>query len=174
MFSEKTFSQWDKVLYMDSKTNVLQPITETFFQNIDSMGLLLANPDAWPTFPHDWTIGAQLSRGCNDSEKLYSELNRTFQVESQDYFQSTVVLFDTKILTSSSILELCALYHKWGVLADSDQIIFSLYWNDLKKVYKPLPYRVYGNSGSSSKYTIPYDFYARMTGPYVLTAHRVP
>lgn len=172
MFSNAVVGQWNTVLYMDSKTNILRPISETFFQNIDIEGTLMANPDAWPTFSEDWSMARQLSRGCNNTQQLYQELARTVNLSSTDYFQSTVVLFDTSILSPASAVELCQLYHKWGPLADGDQIILSLYWNNIKRLYKPLPYRVYGASAS---YTIPYDYDEKLPGaPYVLIAHRVP
>lgn len=175
MFSKTVFDRWDTVLYMDSKMNILRPLSETFFENINVRGTLMANPDAWPAFLEDWTMATQLSRGCNDTLLLYRELSSTLNLNSTDYFQSTVLLFDTHILTDSTLADICKLYHKWGALADSDQIIFSVYWNNIKRLYRPLPYRVYGISGSPTMYTIPYDYYERLPGaPYIITAHRIP
>uniref|UniRef100_A0A7S4B8T7 Uncharacterized protein n=1 Tax=Chrysotila carterae TaxID=13221 RepID=A0A7S4B8T7_CHRCT len=88
--------------------------------------------------------------------------------------QSTLMLYDTSILRDTDMQEIDALFHRFGRIADGDQSILSLYFHNLRKVYRPLPYRLLETN------EVPYDFSSRIRAAragvdgasYVITAWR--
>ena len=159
------FKKWKKVLYVDSLVNIHRPLTPAFFEQIDLKGKILANPDSWPKA--EWTLRTQFLEKCNPS--LFKELEelRKNSFDTVDYFQSTVMLYDTSILMPSTLIEILQLYQKFGEIADSDQSIFSLYWVVLKQKYSSFPYRL------QDTLEVPYDYFRRLAdAKYILTSHR--
>lgn len=70
---------------------------------------------------------------------LYKELNTTYNLEV-DYFQTTIMLYDTAILTPNLLPDIVAMYHKWSEVAESDQSIFSLFFgNQGNNMWRQIP-----------------------------------
>jgi len=157
------FKAWRRVLYMDSRVNVRLPLLGLFFSAIDSSKSVLANPDSFPKM--EWTLRSQFHSDCDPL--LFNKLEQLVDLNTTDYFQSTVVLYDTDALPGPSAYEeLVEMYHTWGPIADSDQSILSLYFAATKRLYRPFPYRIENG-------ILPYDFAERIPdGKYILNAWR--
>ena len=165
LFNKSFFGKWNRVLWMDAKSNIHLPISEVFFDLIDAKDKIMANPDAWPAFLGEWTYGKLFLRKCN--EPLHNELGKKIDLKSSDYYQSGLLLFDTAILTENTLHELLHAYHEYGGISSGDQMIFSYYWRWMRNLIEPLPYRV------KHTFQTPYDFEKRIpSAPYVVTAWR--
>ena len=146
---------------MDARNDIHYPLAP-FFSAIDSTGSLLANPDAWPA-------AASVTRDhffadCNPT--LMDAVEARFDLDLE-FFQSTLMLFDTSLLEDSTVAEIARLYAEYSPIASSDQIIFSLYWHQVRHAYRHLPYRL------PESLMIPYDFLPRVPDArYIVTAWR--
>lgn len=142
----------------------------------------MANPDAWPADTDTHKLDSQFFKDCD--AKMYKRLQSEEDL-AQPFFQSTVrcvggafagppplmwrlvqvMLYDTSVITSSTINDLAALSYKYAPITSSDQPIMSLYFHNHKHQYRPLPYRLPFTD------EIPYDFSERLEGGrYIVTA----
>jgi hypothetical protein len=155
------FKAWDRILWMDARTNVHRPLVP-FFHAIDSTGVLFANPDAWPEAVN--TLSRQFYSNCN--ELLFENLSKRFDL-SREYFQSGLMLFDSNLIDSNTLRDILILFHEYPEIVSGDQPLFSLYWDQIRGVYKQLPYRL------PQSLEVPYDFSQRIsTARYITTAWR--
>lgn len=91
-----------------------------------------AHSNAYPTY--EWSLRTGFHRNCSTS--LYAQLKSEHNLNS-DYFQSTVMLYDTRLLQNLSAL--ISLYIRFGPIADGDQDILSLYYMSIVRHWTPLP-----------------------------------
>ena len=152
------FKQWDVVLWMDARNGVYRPLAP-FFDEIDSRGKLLANPDNWPGYEDSWKLGGQFFADCD--EVLFSRLASRYDL-TQNYFQSTTMLFDTALLDATTLTDIAGLFVEYSRITGSDQPIFSIYWDLIRGVYEPLPYRL-------KSLQTPYDFHRRIEAARYIT-----
>ena len=156
------FKQWRRVLWLDARNDIHYPL-EPFFSSINSESAFLANPDAWPAASS--ILRDHFFSDCDPV--LMARVERRFDLHSE-YFQSTLMLFDTSLILNDTLTTVAELYNELSRVASSDQIIFSLYWHQIRSVYQPLPYRLPGSL------MVPYDFTPRIrTARYIVTAWRV-
>ena len=156
------FKRWDRVLYFDSMMEIALPRLNHFFTKIDSTGSLMANIDGFPSMK--WTLKTQFIEECD--KKLFEKLSSTLDMTERCYFQSTVMLYDTSIMDEKTYETIIQMYQKWGPIADGDQAIFNIYFNNFSKLFKPLPYIL--DDGS-----IPYEYFRRIPkANYIVIAHR--
>jgi hypothetical protein len=156
------FKQWDTVLWLDARTAVHRPLSP-FFDEIDVKGKLIASPDNWPGFEDTWKLSNQFFAECDT--KLYAHLSARYDM-SRDYFQSTVMLFDTAIVGAESFRDIALLFREFSRIGGSDQPFFSIYWDQIRRVYEPFPYRL-------KSLQTPYDFFPRIReARYITSAWR--
>ena len=146
------FKQWRYVFYIDCGAKIydnIEPILRTATPDT-----LLAHSDAYPTY--QWKLGCQF---------LGMDLNSDFDFD-KDYFQSTIMLFDTSIIEDDTFQQLYELTEKYPVSTTNDQGILNLYFNCIKKKWKQIP------MGNNSTYF--YDFNVRNDDkPYIMTKYYV-
>jgi hypothetical protein len=146
------FKQWRYVFYIDCGAKIydnIEPILRTATPDT-----LLAHSDAYPTY--QWKLGCQF---------LGMDLNSDFDLNS-DYFQSTIMLFDTSIIEDDTFQQLYELTEKYPVSTTNDQGILNLYFNCIKKKWKQIP------MGNETTYF--YDFNVRNDDkPYIMTKYYV-
>lgn len=143
------FKQWRYVFYIDCGAKIfnnIAPILQTAVPDT-----LLAHSDAYPTY--QWKLN------CQFTENLGFDLNT-------DYFQSTIMLFDTSIIEDDTFQQLYELTEKYPVSTTNDQGILNLYFNCIKKKWKQIPL------GDQTTYY--YDFCVRNSDkPYIMTKYYV-
>jgi hypothetical protein len=143
------FKQWRYVFYIDCGAKIynnIQPILQTATPDT-----LLAHSDAFPTY--QWKLS------CQFLEKIDFDLDR-------DYFQSTIMLFDTSIIEDDTFQQLYELTEKYPVSTTNDQGILNLYFNCIKKKWKQIAF------GDDTTYY--YDFCVRNSDkPYIMTKYFV-
>lgn len=143
------FKQWRYVFYIDCGAKIynnIEPILQTATSDT-----LLAHSDAYPTY--QWKLS------CQFLEKIKIDLET-------DYFQSTIMLFDTSIIEDDTFQQLYELTEKYPVSTTNDQGILNLYFNCIKKKWKQIP--------TENNSTYFYDFNVRNDDkPYIMTKYYV-
>lgn len=128
------FKQWDVVFYVDSGCRIQGSLER--FQNVATpQDCLYALSDAHPTYDkvlsNEFALDL-LSPGAKE------EIETQYILE-KDYFQTTVLLYDTKILKDGMVDRLFYLAGKYR--PKSDQGIFNLLFQFEVPSWKPIPLR---------------------------------
>ena len=140
------FRKWSKVLYLDAKMRIYAPLSPLL--KIDCSNSLVAHSDAFPEFR--WKLGDQFN--FTDFPELQPRLERTVDLKS-DYFQTTMMYFDTRIIEEGTVNELVELSRKFPNSRTNDQGILNI-WAQNKGLWAQLPTEKFGGR-------FLYDFYER-------------
>jgi hypothetical protein len=92
---------------------------------------ILAHSDAYPFY--EWKLNIQF-----DSiyfPELFNELNEKYDL-NRDYFQSGILLYDTKIITDNTKSDLIELSYKYINSKTNEQGILNIYFNCIKNIWK--------------------------------------
>jgi len=118
------FERWDRVLFVDAKSEIRDPMSlRRFFANIDAEGALLTNPDGFPQCV--WRLETQFVPGCGP--RLLEDIGYPQSLmDNTSYFQETVMLYDTAILSERTTADLSELWHRASDVAFSDQGLLNL------------------------------------------------
>jgi hypothetical protein len=144
------FKQYEKILYIDVGMKIYKDIHPLF--EIDCKNSLLAHSDAYP-YKHGWTLEVQFEMNANKdcSTKLSKQYNLNV-----DYFQTTIMLFDTNIIKEDTFDNLKLLMNTYPISKTNEQAIMNLYFNCEEKVWKQIPFGKY-------------DYMRRENYDYILT-----
>ena len=150
--------RWERILYIDAKSDIHAPEhLHMFFSGVNSTGRLMANPDGFPAC--EWQLSSQFFRECG--EAAYDQLGDA--VKRTDYFQTTVMLFDTSIVKHHTMVAVAKRYHQLAGIVQGEQALFNVMFSG---VYTPFPKFFPGT------HLIPYDYRRRDNNVYIITAHR--
>jgi len=139
------FKQWDRILYLDSGITIfsdVSPILNEYQEN-----RLLAHSDAYPTYV--WKLYTQF---IQDKVGFFDSLVRNYNL-SIDYFQTTMMLFDTKIIEDETFKNLITLAEQYPVGITNDQAYISLYFTNVKPHWSQI------RTGDDASYF--YDYLSR-------------
>ena len=125
------FKQWRKVLYIDTKMRVFNPIKPLL--ELDCENSLIAHSDAFP----DYTRTLESQFNTKDFPDLAKEIDALVQLES-DYFQTGMILYDTSIISDTTVDEIVDLAHRFINSNSNEQAIINL-WAQARKLLKKLP-----------------------------------
>lgn len=119
------FKKWDFIFYMDSGIHIYDDISPIINQATNNK--LLAHSDAYPTY----------------NRKLRNQFNEDIEVNKMydlniDYFQSTIMLFDTNIIEDNTFTELIDLVNKYPKGITNDQSYLALYFTIIKPYWKQI------------------------------------
>ena len=109
---------------------------------------MLAHSDAYPTY--EWMLKNQFD--FNQFPELYKELNQNFNLQV-NYFQSTILLYDTSIIEDNTKDILIELSNKYINSKTNEQGIMNLYFNCLKNIWEQIKIK--------DEETFYYDFFER-------------
>ena len=140
------FKKWDKVLYLDSKMRIYAPLGPLL--QVDCSNSLVAHSDAYPDFK--WTLTDQFNFA--DFPELRPKLSEIADLSS-DYFQTTMMYFDTSVIEDGTVEELIDLSRAFPNSRTNDQGIVNI-WAQKKRIWKKLPTEKHGNR-------FLYDFHER-------------
>lgn len=153
------FKRWNYVFYIDCGAKIydsIDPILRTATPET-----LLAHSDAYPLYK--WKLSCQFREEM--SQDIKREISGRWDLE-RDYFQSTIMLFDTNIIESDTFQDLCALTEKYPISGTNDQGILNLYFVCIKDKWRQIPL------GNDATYF--YDFNIRKNDkPYIMTKYYV-
>lgn len=148
--------QWDYVFYIDCGTKIYAPIFPLI--NCLKPNLLLAQSDAYPSYK--WKLSGQFK---NYFPEIYQNLCNKWNLDI-DYFQSTIMMFDTSIIEDNTFRDLCDLTESYPISGTNDQGILNLYFICIKNKWEQIPL------GNEQTYF--YDFHVRRDDkPYIMTKY---
>jgi len=121
---------WDYIFYMDINMHVHFDINKLL--NIKPSKQLFARADGYPDYEK------KLSSQFDSQHPLYASLEKIYNLESLDYFQTGILYFDTSIIDESTKKDLINLAEKFPLSTTNEQGIMNLYFNDTKNLYSEL------------------------------------
>jgi hypothetical protein len=142
------FRQWDIVFYMDAGAVIFGNLNR-FTTTCEPRGWLYGHSDAYPTFVNK--LNSQFAfdivdKGESDAMKEKYDL-------SCDYFQGTMMIYNTSIIQDDTVDRLFELTNLYPYSTNGDQGILNLYFNLERRVWKPIPTR--------DEHGFLYDYHAR-------------
>jgi hypothetical protein len=125
------FNVWFKlykyIFYMDCGITILGDIAPILKEKTENK--LLAHSDAYPSY--EWKLRGQFD---TTNTKYFTELASKFNLE-RDYFQTTVMLFDTNIINDNTYDDLYKLAVAYPISKTNEQGIMCLYFSS---VWQPM------------------------------------
>ena len=119
------FKKWDFIFYMDCGINIYHDISPIINEATENK--LLAHSDAYPTYKR------KLYCQFND----VVELNKMYNLDI-NYFQSTILLFDTNIIEDNTFTEIIGLVNKYPTGITNDQCYLSIYFIIIKPCWEQI------------------------------------
>jgi SAM-dependent methyltransferase len=128
------FKQWNIVFYLDAGAVILGDLGR-FKKSCEPKGCLHAHSDAYPTYERK--LSGQFAIELLDPLEAVM-MRRKYPMEC-DYFQSTVMIFDSSILQPGIPDTLFAMYERYPVSVTGDQAILNLYFTLRQPIWRQLP-----------------------------------
>jgi hypothetical protein len=145
------FKRWEYIFYIDCGMKIFNDITPMI--NTIKEGILLAHSDSYPTYKRK--LIDQFDMTINPiANKLLKRFGKGVLI---DYFQTGILLFDSKIIEENTIEELINLAEEFPITKTNEQGIMALYFTNIKPIWKQIPLE--------DKVTKYYDF-CRRRNPY--------
>lgn len=146
------FKQWNYIFYMDCGITIFSDITPIL--NEATPNTILGHSDAYPIY--EWKLNIQFDQ----THELFSTLQSKYNL-SIDYFQTTIMLYDTNIIENNTFDDLYKLMLEFPISNTNDQGIIALYFTNCKPLYKQL--RIKNDT------TYFYDYLSRdKKSPYIM------
>lgn len=127
----KFFKKWDYIFYIDCGVHVFSDISPII--NEIKENTLLAHSDSFPNY--EWKLSGQFDK---TKTECFSKLNNKYDLNN-DYFQTTIMLYDTNIIrddTYNNLLNL--LIENQEISATNDQCILALYFTIIEPVWEQI------------------------------------
>ena len=126
------FKKWDVVFYMDAGVKVQGDLNRMKAACNPSYSLL-AHSDSYPEYEKTLETQFEFSIDSEISERLLMTYNLKCE-----YFQSTILIFDTKIIEEGTVDRLFELMNLYPIMTRNDQSIFNLLFTCERGLWKPL------------------------------------
>ena len=124
------FKRWDYIFYIDCGMNIFSDISPIL--NEVTENTLLAHSDAYPTY--EWKLHTQFDK--NNTE-FFTKLDKTYKLNI-DYFQTTIMLYDTKIIQDDTYDNLLKLSMEYPISRTNEQGIMALYFTNIQSLFKQI------------------------------------
>jgi len=126
------FKKWDVVFYMDAGVKV-QGDLNRMKAACNPCYSLLAHSDSYPEYEKTLETQFEFSIDSDISERLLMTYNLKC-----DYFQSTILIFDTTIIEEGTVDRLFELMNLYPIMTRNDQSILNLHFICERGLWKPL------------------------------------
>jgi len=126
----KFFKNWDYIFYLDCGITIFSDISRII--NDATENTLLAHSDAYPTY--EWTLHCQFDKSLIE---YFTKLDTNYNLNI-DYFQTTIMLYDTKIIEHETYDELLKLTYEYPICRTNEQGIIALYFTNIKPFFKQI------------------------------------
>ena len=133
---DKKIKKWNYIFYLDINMYIhhdIRPILD-----VKPINELLARADGYPNY--EWKLSSQF----DTSDILYSDLCEIYDMEINNYFQTGVMYFDTKIINKQTFKEIMELTTNYPITITNEQGILNLYFIFVKNNYRQLVEKVNG------------------------------
>ena len=127
------FKQWNYIFYLDCGISIFSdifPIINEITENTENT--LLAHSDAYPSY--EWKLYNQFDK---NNKEYFIKLNNTYNLHI-DYFQTTIMLYDTKIIKNNTYDNLLNLLKEYPISITNDQGIIALYFTNIEPLFKQI------------------------------------
>ena len=124
------FKQWNYIFYIDCGMKIfsyISPIINEVYENT-----LLAHSDAYPTY--EWKLSCQFDE---TNTNLFTKLNNIYNL-NLDYFQTTMLLYDTKIIQNDTYDNLLKLSIEYPISKTNEQGIIALYFTNVQPLFRQI------------------------------------
>jgi hypothetical protein len=129
------FKAWDVVFYLDSGC-VIQGSLNRMKKACTPRNFIYAHSDSYPFYTYrslDCQFRLELAE-----PSLKHAMEEKYNLDI-DYFQSTVMIYNTKILEENTIDKLFHLAEQYPMSTRMDQGILNLYWTCERKLWRQIP-----------------------------------
>lgn len=144
------FKAWDYVFYLDCGIHIFSDITPIL--KTHTPNTLLAHSNTYPYYE------ITLRDGFDNTKPIAGLLEKEYNL-CIDYPQTTIMYYDTKIITDNTIDDLIQLSIKYPISITNDQSIIALYFTCVRPLWKQIPlgddnimYYDYLRRGNNKKY----------------------
>ena len=141
------FKQWNYIFYLDCGLTILDDINPII--NTKQQNKLLAHSDAFPTY--EWKLHNQFDKNNVFLTSLSEKYNLNI-----DYFQTTIMLYDTSIIEEDTFNDLYNLMNEYPISITNDQGIIALYFTNIKPYFEQIQI--------NNDDTYFYDYHRRKSG----------
>jgi hypothetical protein len=124
------FKQWNYIFYIDCGMTIFSDISPIINEAIENT--LLAHSDAYPTY--EWKLHDQFDK---NNTNLFTKLNNKYNLNI-DYLQTTIMLYDTKIIQDDTYDNLLKLSIEYPISITNEQGIISLYFTNVQPLFKQI------------------------------------
>jgi len=124
------FKKWDYIFYLDCGITIFSDISPLINEMAENT--ILAHSDAYPTY--EWKLHNQFDK---TNTEYFSRLNNTFNLNI-DYFQTTIMLYDTNIIQNDTVDNLINLLKTYPISITNDQGIIALYFTNVNPLFKQI------------------------------------
>ena len=135
LFDER-MKNWDYVFYLDINMKIHYDINRILALTPDNC--FMARSDTYPNYDRD------LKTQFDQTHPLYVELEKNYDLSVNNYFQTGVMYFDTKIISKQTKNQIINLVNKYPITVTNEQGILNLYLYLQKKIYRELPSKIDG------------------------------
>ncbi len=129
------FKSWDIVFYMDSGCVIQGPLSR-MKEACTPRNFLYAHSDAYPFYTYR-SLDCQFQLEIVEPS-VKEEMEKTYNLDI-DYFQSTIMIYNTKILEENTLKRLFELAEKYPFSVRMDQGILNLYWTCERRCWRQIP-----------------------------------
>lgn len=123
------FKQWNYIFYLDCGITIFSDVSPMIHEKKENT--LLAHSDGYPSY--EWKLNCQF----DTMEPYFTKLRHTFCLD-KDYFQTTMMLYDTNIIQEDTVDILIALSNEYPITRTNEQGILSLYFTQIKPCFKQI------------------------------------
>jgi len=124
------FKQWNYIFYLDCGISIFSDISPMINESAENT--LLAHSDAYPTYERRLHIQFD-----ETNIEYFTRLTNTYNLNI-NYFQTTIMLYDTTIITNDTYDNLLKLLIEYPISITNDQGIIALYFTNINPLFKQI------------------------------------
>jgi hypothetical protein len=124
------FKKWDYIFYLDCGISIFSDISPLLNEKTENT--LLAHSDAFPTY--EWKLNCQFDK---TNIEYFTKLSNKYDLNG-DYFQTTIMLYDTKIINVDTYDNILNLLKEYPISITNDQGIIALYFTIINPLFKQI------------------------------------
>ena len=124
------FKLWNYMFYVDCGMTIFDDISPILAEATEKT--LLAHSDAYPSY--EWKLHVQFDK---ENIEYFSNLNNKYNLDI-DYFQTGMMLYDTRIIEEDTYDNLLHLSYEYPISRTNEQGIIALYFTNIKPLFKQI------------------------------------
>jgi len=124
------FKQWEYIFYLDCGIHIFSDISPML--NEITENTLLAHSDTYPTYE-----GKLYDQFDKTDTTYFTKLCNTYDLNI-DYFQTTIMLYDTTIIKNDTYDNLLNLLLEYPISITNDQGVIALYFTKIQPLFKQI------------------------------------